>query len=178
MSSAYSPGSPGWGMGTKAVSPGAPSHRETGRDDLGKSRAPLATHALPWALSPGLPGHSRPESHRACRRARLPRLARDCPSRWESGETGLLPGRPLLSSPEQQGRMKRPRPAAPFLPRGDPPCCALSPREPTLPAGLSQALAADIQMDAAPRLAQASLLTVLPPRAVSAPALAASSQPH
>ena len=160
------------------MSPGAPSHRETGRDDLGKSRAPLATHALPWALSPGLPGHSRPESHRACRRARLPRLARDCPSRWEGGETGLSPGRPLLSSPEQQGRMKRPRPTAPFLPRGDPPCCALSPREPTLPAGLSQALAADIQMDAAPRLAQASLLTVLPPRAVSAPALAASSQPH
>lgn len=115
-SSAYSSGSPGWGMGTKAVSPGAPSHGETGRDDLEKSRAPLATHAPPWALSPGLPGHSRPETHRACRRAHLPRLARDCPSCWEGGETGPSPGRPLLSSPEQQGRMKRPRPTAPFCP--------------------------------------------------------------
>lgn len=127
MSSAYSSGSPGWGMGTKAVSPGALSHGETGRDDLEKSCAPLATHAPPWAL--------RPETHRACRRAHLPRLARDCPSCWEGGETGPSPGRPLLSFPEQQGRMKRPRPTAPFLPRGDLPCRTLSPKESSLPAG-------------------------------------------
>lgn len=155
MSSASSPGSPGWGVGTKAVSPGAPSHGGDRQGRPGEEPCPtVRTHCL------GLPAQdSRPfQAGKPWEPAGVPRLPRLVRAVRAAGNGGDGPARrPLLSSPEQQGRMKRAPSTAPFLPRGDPPCCALSPKESSLPAGLSQTLAAGIQMDTAPQSCQASL---------------------
>lgn len=103
----FLPWASAWVGRGSAVSPGAPLPWGDGRTTWRRAMPHLATHALPWAPSPGLPAtQAEPQ---ACRRPAYQGLRQRLSELLWNGGDGACQAGPLLSLLEQQGRMKRPR---------------------------------------------------------------------